>query len=401
MLKDATMELWKKNLWVCWFGVFATSAGLSQLIPILPLFIEQLGVHNVAEIEEWSGIAYGVTFILMAIFSPIWGKAADRYGRKPMLLRASMGMALVLTCMGFVQNVYQLVGLRLLQGSISGYYSAAITLVATQTPREKSGWALGTLSTGAVAGTLLGPLIGGAVAELLGMRSIFFVIGALLLVAFLAALLFVSENFVPAVAVAPTSREIWRMLPCPGIMIAMFVTTMVLQLALMSIQPILTVYIAGLSADKSHIALVAGLVFAASGMASMVAAPRLGALADRIGPQKVMAVALLAAGLLFIPQAMVRNPWELMGLRFLLGIATAGLLPTINSMLRQITPDEITGRIYGYNQSAQFIGSFGGAVMGGQIASAFGIQYVFFCTSALLLFNAVWVYFLVCRKTKA
>ena len=393
------MELWKRNLWVCWFGVFATSAGLSQLIPILPLFIEQLGVHNIAEIEEWSGIAYGVTFILMAVFSPIWGKAADRYGRKPMLLRASMGMALVLTCMGFVQNVYQLVGLRLLQGTISGYYSAAITLVATQTPKDRSGWALGTLSTGAVAGMLLGPLLGGVVAEVLGIRSVFFTIGALLLVAFFAALLFVSENFVPSETKSPTFREVWRTMPFPQLTIAMFVTSLILQLALMSIQPILTVYIASLSNDTGHIAMISGMVFAVSGLASIIAAPRLGALADRIGPQKVMAVALLAAGLLFIPQALVRNPWELMGLRFLLGIATASLLPSINSMIRQITPDEITGRIYGYNQSAQFIGSFGGAVMGGQIASMFGIHYVFFSTSALLLLNALWVYFLVYKKT--
>ena len=393
------MELWKRNLWVCWFGVFATSAGLSQLIPILPLFIEQLGVHNIAEIEEWSGIAYGVTFILMAVFSPIWGKAADRYGRKPMLLRASMGMALVLTCMGFVQNVYQLVGLRLLQGTISGYYSAAITLVATQTPKDRSGWALGTLSTGAVAGMLLGPLLGGAVAEVLGIRSVFFTIGALLLVAFFAALLFVSENFVPSETKSPTFREVWRTMPFPQLTIAMFVTSLILQLALMSIQPILTVYIASLSTDTGHIAMISGMVFAVSGLASIIAAPRLGALADRIGPQKVMAVALLAAGLLFIPQALVRNPWELMALRFLLGIATASLLPSINSMIRQITPDEITGRIYGYNQSAQFIGSFGGAVMGGQIASMFGIHYVFFSTSALLLLNALWVYFLVYKKS--
>ena len=395
------MELWKRNLWVCWFGVFATSAGLSQLIPILPLFIEQLGVHNIAEIEEWSGIAYGVTFILMAVFSPIWGKAADRYGRKPMLLRASMGMALVLTCMGFVQNVYQLVGLRLLQGTISGYYSAAITLVATQTPKDRSGWALGTLSTGAVAGMLLGPLLGGVVAEVLGIRSVFFTIGALLLVAFFAALLFVSENFVPSETKSPTFREVWRTMPFPQLTIAMFVTSLILQLALMSIQPILTVYIASLSTDTGHIAMISGMVFAVSGLASIIAAPRLGALADRIGPQKVMAVALLAAGLLFIPQALVRNPWELMALRFLLGIATASLLPSINSMIRQITPDEITGRIYGYNQSAQFIGSFGGAVMGGQIASMFGIHYVFFSTSALLLLNALWVYFLVYKKTAA
>ena len=393
------MEIWKKNLYVCWFGVFATSAGLSQLIPILPLFIQQLGVTNIAEIEEWSGIAYGVTFILMAVFSPIWGKAADRYGRKPMLLRASLGMALVLTCMGFVQNVYQLVGLRLLQGTISGYYAAAITLVATQTPKDRSGWALGTLSTGAVAGMLLGPLLGGAVADLFGLHSVFFVIGALLLIAFLAALLYVTENFTPSEKAAPKFRDIRRMMPHPEVTVAMFATTFMLQLALMSIQPILTVYIAEMSNNTDYLAFLSGMVFAASGLSSVIAAPRLGALADRIGPPKVMVVALLAAGLLFIPQALVRNAWELMALRFLLGIATASLLPSINSMIRQITPDELTGQIYGYNQSAQFIGSFGGAVMGGQIASMFGLKYVFFSTSVLLLLNAAWVYWGVVRKT--
>ena len=393
------MEIWKKNLYVCWFGVFATSAGLSQLIPILPLFIQQLGVTNIAEIEEWSGIAYGVTFILMAVFSPIWGKAADRYGRKPMLLRASLGMALVLTCMGFVQNVYQLVGLRLLQGTISGYYAAAITLVATQTPKDRSGWALGTLSTGAVAGMLLGPLLGGAVADLFGLRSVFFVIGALLLIAFLAALLYVTENFTPSEKAAPKFRDIRRMMPHPEVTVAMFATTFMLQLALMSIQPILTVYIAEMSNNTDYLAFLSGMVFAASGLSSVIAAPRLGALADRIGPPKVMVFALLAAGLLFIPQALVRNAWELMALRFLLGIATASLLPSINSMIRQITPDELTGQIYGYNQSAQFIGSFGGAVMGGQIASMFGLKYVFFSTSVLLLLNAAWVYWGVVRKT--
>ncbi len=392
------MEIWKKNLWVCWFGVFATSAGLSQLIPILPLYIEQLGVHNVAEIEEWSGIAYGVTFVLMAVFSPIWGAAADRYGRKPMLLRASLGMAIVLSCMGFVQTVYQLVALRFLQGTISGYYSAAITLIATQSPKNRSGWALGTLSTGAVAGMLLGPLLGGALAETLGIRNVFFAIGALLLIAFFAALLFVNENFTPSEKKADDFRTVWRALPHQQLTVAMFMTSLIMQLALMSIQPILTVYISELSNGVGPIAMLSGMAFAASGLASILAAPRLGALADRIGPPKVMVGALLAAGVIFIPQALVQNVWQLIGLRFLLGISTASLLPSINSMIRKITPDESTGRIFGYNQSAQFIGSFGGAVMGGQIASGFGLSHVFFSTSALLLLNAAWVYFLVYRK---
>lgn len=124
------MEIWKRNLFVCWFGVLVTSTGLSQLAPILPLYIEQLGVHDYAAIEQLSGIAFGATFISLAVFAPIWGQAADRYGRKPMLLRASLGMAVVIASMGFVTSVWQLIGLRLLQGTISGYYSAAVTLVA-------------------------------------------------------------------------------------------------------------------------------------------------------------------------------------------------------------------------------------------------------------------------------
>jgi MFS family permease len=242
---------------------------------------------------------------------------------------------------------------------------------------------------------LLGPLLGGYLSMAMGIRSIFIVIGILLLIAFFASLFFVQEEFVPSDKPAPSFGEIWRLLPQPQITVAMFVTTMVMQLGLMSIQPIITVYISQLSESTTHIALISGMVFSASGLASIIAAPRLGNLADRIGPQKVMLVALTAAALLFIPQAMVDSPWQLMVLRFLLGIATAGLLPSINSLVKQLTPDEIAGRVFGYNQSAQFIGSFGGALLGGQVAAWFGIQYVFYFTSALLMLNAIWVYKMV------
>ncbi|MDR3589710.1 MAG: multidrug efflux MFS transporter [Negativicutes bacterium] len=389
------MEIWKRNLLVCWFGVFATSAGLSQIAPVLPLYIDLLGVHDMAAIEHWSGIAYGVTFITMAIASPLWGHAADRYGRKSMLLRASLGMALIVTSMGFAQTVYQLAGLRLLQGAISGFYSASITLVATQTPRERSGWALGTLSTGAVGGMLLGPLFGGYIAETVGLRSVFFSIGSLLLIAFLLSLFFVHEEFTPPAEKTPRFGEVWCLLPEPRVMVAMFVTTFIMQFALMSIQPIITVYITQMSQDTAHVALMSGMVFSASGLASMLAAPQLGKLADRVGPQKVMLVALVVAGLVFIPQAFVQNSWELMGLRFLLGLATAGLLPSVNSLVKQISPDEVAGRVFGYNQAAQFLGSFGGSVLGGEVAAQYGIHWVFFLTSALLLVNAVWVYKMV------
>lgn len=386
------MPLWKRNLYVCWFGSFATTAGMSLITPFLPLYIQQLGIHQTAAVEQWSGLAFGATFLLSAIVSPIWGRMADKRGRKLMLLRASLGMAIVITAIGFVHNVYELVGLRLVMGAVSGYISASITMIATQTPKEHAGWALGTLSTGSVGGTLLGPLIGGYLAEALGIRNVFFVAGAILLASFFASLLFVKEKFQPAETELTSFREVWKFIPHPGMVVSMFVTTFILQLANMSIQPIVTVYVQQLSKNSAHIALIAGVVVAAGGLANVLAAPRLGRLSDKIGPQKVLLVALIGAGLLFIPQAFVRNPWQLMGLRFLLGLAMAGLLPSVNTLVKRSAPNAIAGRVFGYNQSFQYLGSLGGSILGGQMAAALGIQSVFFSTALLLLLNALWFY---------
>lgn len=392
------MNEWKRNLLVCWFGVFAVSSGMSEILPILPLYIEQLGIYGAAEISRWSGWAFGVNFVSLAIFAPIWGKAADKYGRKPMLLRASLWLAMIVTCMGFAQNAQQLVILRALQGAFAGFISAAITLIAVQTPPEHSGWALGTLSTASVGGTLLGPLLGGFLSDTLGMRSVFLFIGVLSLVAFTLTWLFVREDFKPPEHKNASFREVWRLLPERKLIVAMFVTTFVLSAALMSVQPVITVYVAQLVRGSSYIAMISGAVFAASGLASMLAASWLGSLSDRIGPPKVMLGALIAAGLLFIPQAFVDNAWQLGILRFMIGLATAGLLPSINSLIRRSTPDTLSGRTFGYNQSAQFLGSFGGSVLGGSLAAWFGVEFVFMFTGALLLLNAAWVYTMVCRR---
>ena len=392
------MELWKRNLIVCWFGMFVTSIGLSQIAPVLPLFIKDLGVHEQGLIAQFSGIAFGVTFIISAIFSPIWGLAADKFGRKPMLLRASLGMAIIIGCMGFAQNVYELIGLRLLLGVIAGYTTACTTLIATQTDKEHVGRALGTLSTASIAGSLLGPMIGGYIVENFGLQNVFFITGALLLIAFIATALFVKESFTREDKKVLSAKEIWRTLPNKNIMITLFVTFFVITLALYSIEPIITVYISHLSHDTTHVALLAGLAFSASGLATIIAAPLLGKTSDKIGAHKVILVALIVAGIIFIPQAFVNNTWQLIGLRFLLGLTTAGLIPSVNILVKKLTPDSMTGRVFGFNMSAGYLGAFGGSVLGGQIAGWFGIRYVFLVTSGLLLINAVWVYFKVYKK---
>jgi len=378
--------------------MFATGIGMSQIAPVLPLYIESLGVTDLGMVKQLSGLAFGVTFIVSAIFSPIWGNAADRFGRKPMLLRASLGMAIVIFLMGFAPNVHVLIGLRILQGTITGYGTACTTLIATQTDKNHAGYALGMLSTSSIAGSLLGPVIGGFIEYTVGLQAVFFITGSFMFFAFLITLLFVKENFVRENKKVLSIREVWNEIPEKKQTVFLSVTFFIITLGLYSIEPIITIYVKQLTNNAKHVAMIAGLAFSATGLANIVAAPLLGKLSDKSGAHKIILFSLIAAGIFYIPQAFVQNPWQLMGLRFLLGLTMGGLGPAVNTLIKKITPSAHTGRVFGLTMSAQYLGIFGGSVLGGQIAATFGIPFVLFFTSALMLLNAVWVYFFVYKR---
>ncbi|MDR3288650.1 MAG: multidrug efflux MFS transporter [Peptococcaceae bacterium] len=386
------LPLWKRNLIICWIGSFSTLIGIYLVVPFLPLYISQLGVQSLPEIEKWSGYTLGAPALVGMFTMPLWGKLSDRYGCKPMLLRASLGMAVTMFAMGFVRDVYQLLFLRLLMGGVMGFVPAAITMVASQTPKEKTGWALATLSTGSVSGALVGPLIGGVLSDLLGLRPVFFCTGVCLFLAFLVTLWGIHEEFVPKKEVSQSNRPLWKTIARPQVLIAIFLTTSMLQLATMSIQPILTIYVEQLMQRPSHISMVAGAVFAATGVANILIAPSLGRLSDRIGSHKVLRACLILSALTIIPQAFVHTVWQLTFLRFLFGLTAAGLMPSINTMIRKNVPSHSAGAVYGYNSTFSNLGSLSGPILGGHIAAAFGIPAVFFSTSLLLLLNAFWVF---------
>ena len=384
------MPLWKRNLVVVWIGSFLTAAALSLVLPFLPLFIEELGVDGRQEITTWSGIAFGATFLVAAIVSPIWGRLADKKGRKLMLLRASLGMSIVMFLISFVQDVYQLVFLRLVMGAVSGFISAGITLIASQTPKEKSGWALGTLSTGGIAGGLLGPLIGGFLADMIGLRPVFLFTSIPLFLTFLVTYFFVKEEFVPLqVKKMASAKEVIQSLRHPELILSLFLTTFLIQFAAQSISPILSLYVRELSPGTERLALLSGIVASAPGIAALIAAQRLGRLSDKIGAERVLFFALLIFAAFLIPQAFVTDTSQLIVLRMGIGFATAALMPSVQALLRQHTPANASGRIFGYNQSAQFMGNFLGPLAGGQIAGHFGFEALFLFTGLIVITNAV------------
>lgn len=153
----------------------------------MSLYVGELGNFTKAQVSLYSGLVFAATFFVTAIVSPLWGALADRKGRKIMLIRAAVGMAVAMFLMGLVTNVWQLIGLRALQGLFSGFISNAQALIASQTPRNHAGRALGTLVTGSTSGMLMGPVIGGLLAQFMSIRVTFFITAGLLMLAGLAS----------------------------------------------------------------------------------------------------------------------------------------------------------------------------------------------------------------------
>ncbi|WP_206911533.1 multidrug resistance protein [Enterococcus sp. DIV0840] len=378
---------WKKNLMVAWLGCFFTGASISLVMPFIPVYVEQLGTPK-NQVELFSGLAISVTAFAAAIVAPIWGNLADRKGRKLMMIRAAAGMTITMGSLAFVPNVYWLLIMRFFNGILSGYIPNATSMIASQAPKEKSGWALGTLSTGAIAGNLIGPSIGGALAQWFGMENVFIITGVVLLITTLLTIFMVKEDFQPVEKKDLLStKEIFSKMDHVSILIGLFITTLILQIGVTSISPILTLYIRSLSHDTGNILFISGLIVSVAGVSAVISSPVLGKLGDRIGNHKVLLAGLMLSMICYIPMAFVKTPFQLGLLRFFLGFSTGALMPSINTLISKITPSEGVSRVYSYNQMFSNFGQVLGPMIGSTVAHGMGYSSVFIVTACFVLGN--------------
>lgn len=395
------MESWKVNLISVWLGCFFTGLAISQILPFLPLYIAQMGVTSHESLSMWSGLTFSVTFLVSAVVSPMWGSLADRKGRKLMLLRASLGMAIAILLQAFATNVWQLFILRAIMGLTSGYIPNAMALVASQVPRERSGWALSTLSTAQITGVIGGPLLGGFLADHVGLRMVFFITAFLLLVSFMVTLFLIKEGPRPQLNKGEklSGKAVFASLPYPGLVISLFVTTMVIQLCNGSISPILTLFIQSMSPDTGNIAFLSGMIAAVPGVSALMSAPRLGKLGDRIGTARILVATLIFAVVLFFAMSFVTTPLQLGILRFILGFADGAMLPAVQTLLLKYISERVTGRIFGYNQSFMYLGNVIGPLIGASVSAMAGFRWVFIVTAVIVLIN-LWQLAVLLRRTR-
>ncbi|PXW80431.1 putative MFS family arabinose efflux permease [Pseudogracilibacillus auburnensis] len=359
-----------------------------MVLPFISLYIETFGNFSTAYVQSWSGWIFAITFVTAFIFSPIWGRIGDKYGRKNILIISATGLAVSVLLMGFATTVWQLFLLRFFTGVFTGFIPMSQAFISTQTPKEIAGRVLGSLQTGSITGTLMGPLLGGIIADSFGYSATFKWVSITIFLSSLIVLFGIKEMQLKVTNKEDrkiySSKEVIKHIVQHPVLFIVMITSALVQIAHFSIQPILSLYVVELHGTAS-IAFFSGLAFSAAGLGNLFFARRWGSLGDKIGHTKILIILLFMAGIVYFPGAFVTNIWQLVILRFLLGIAIGGIVPTRIAYVRQEAPLSMQGEVLGYNTSLRFLGNMIGPALGGVLAGIFGISSVFFVTSALLI----------------
>nr|WP_156965234.1 MFS transporter [Pontibacillus litoralis] len=391
----------KRNLLIMWISNFFIAGSMTMIMPFLSLYIETLGDFSTQYVQVWSGLIFGVTFFTAFLFSPIWGRFGDRYGRKKVLIISGGGLALCVFLMGAIHSVMQLFLLRLFMGVFTGFISTSQALISTQTPKHLSGRALGTLQTGSVTGSLMGPLLGGVLADTVGFSSTFQFTSIALFIAALFVLFGVHEYRIDSKekSIEQYSRKdvLVHILAQP-MLVTIMIVSMFVQVAHFSIQPILALYVSELH-GLANLAFFSGITFSAAGLGNLLMARRWGEIADNIGYEKVLIGLLLASGIIYLPGGFVSTIWQLIALRFLLGITIGGIIPVRTAYIRQVAPIAIQGEVLGYSTSLRFLGNILGPALGGFLAGAYGYTSVFITTTILLLASGISLAYMLQKQT--
>lgn len=390
------MENWKRTMWILWFGVLFCSSSYTMSVPFLPLFLYELGVDK-SSVNLWAGVVHSSAFMVGAVMAPLWGMLADKFGKRNMVIRAGLSLAVIYALIAFVQTPWQLVGVRMLHGFVGGFVPASMAIVATIAPKEKLGWSLGIMQAGTMTGGILGPLFGGLLAELFGMRKSFIASAIIIFLAAVAVIVWVKEGKAQAKPAEAQSQKAtkpitYRMAFRNRALIHMLLILVVFQLSVNMIQPLLSLHIADLQGGEKGAVLTAGFVLSLIGIAGIVASPIWGRLGERKGYYRILVLCLLSAGAVICLQYFVEALWLFALVQFLFGLFMAGVGPIVNTLMVQNTDEQFRGRSFGLTASANQFGSMLGPLLGGLLGLFLGIHWIFVATGVIMFATGLAVF---------
>lgn len=371
-------------MWILWVGVLLCSSSYTMAVPFLPLFLFDLGVDK-GSVNLWAGLVHSSAFLVGAVMAPLWGSIADKYGKRKMVIRAGLSLAVIYALFAFVRNPWELIVVRLLHGLVGGFIPASMAIVASVVPQHKLGSSLGMMQAGTMGGGILGPLFGGLLAVWFGQRMSFIVAGCIIFVAALAVIIWVREGKTPA----PSRRTgMWQGLReafRSRALVNLLFLLIVFQLSVNMIQPLLTLHIADLQGSLENAVLSSGIIFSLIGIAGIIASPLWGRVGERRGYTSLLSFCLIGSGMVVSMQFFIHTLWLFTFIQFAFGLFLAGVVPAVNTLMVRSTDDNFRGSSFGLTASANQIGAMIGPLIGGAMGYFLNISWIFVTTGLLLL----------------
>lgn len=381
------MNEWKRSFNAIWIAEFIAIAGFATTTPIIPLYFRSLGLTDPASLNFWTGLTQTSSSVALAIFAPIWGSLADSYGRRMMLLRAMLGGAILIGLMALTTEPWQVALIRTLQGCVTGTVAAATVLTATITPIKETGYRLGLIQMAIYLGNSVGPLFGGVVADVMGLRINFLATSVLLLSAAFIVARFVKEDFVPKPRsgsvlknAVPDFSPLLRTRALGSLMAVVFAV----QFASAVVAPMLPLFIMDMTGNSTGVGSLSGMIIAAGSLSGAIAAAAIGKVSGTFGYGRTLLLCMAGATLFYLPQGLVRSPWQLLWLRLGSGIFLGGTMPSVNALIASLCTRDKQGSTYGLSSSISNAGAALGPAVGATLATAAGYPSVFFATSGIL-----------------
>jgi DHA1 family multidrug resistance protein-like MFS transporter len=373
-------------MWIC---QFLAMVGMSSIVPFLPLFVRELGVNSIEETSKWSGLVFAGPFFVSLFLSSLWGNLGDKYGRKLMMIRATFGLAIAQIIIGFSQDINHLFIGRLLQGGLSGFLPAAMALIASNTPEDKTGYALGVLQSSTAAGTVLGPLFGGIISDFLSFRAVFFVVAGLLFVVGFAIFFFVKEDKREKAKSNFTLSDNWKHVLKNRNILIPAVLIMLTSLGISFVRPIFVLFVETLEININYLPTITGALYSIVGVFSVFSAYWWGKKVETFGLQKSIVTASILTAIMYILHSVITNPYYLIPVRTVLGFSYGALMPLLFTRISNNTNKDRRGGVLGIGSSFQVMGNLIGPLLGGYAGATIGFSYSFIFTGAIFLLIAL------------
>lgn len=384
---------WKRNFYILWIAEVIAIVGFQSIQPFLPYYIQQFEVEDLDQTLIWAGHMGTAAGLAMALSSPFWGALADRFGRKPMVVRSMIGGGLTVLVMAYVTNVWELLAARILQGALAGTVTACMTLVSTTTPSPHLSFALGMMQGAFMLGASVGPLIGGPFIDRFGFHACLIVAGVLVVLAGIAVQLWVKEDFQrqvqlqPQVSVWKDARRLLRIQP----FYIMLVSLTLIQFIFGFIMPVVPLFLQEL-AHTSDVLSMAGLIFAIGGLVGALASVLSSRWCEHWGAKHTLVWGLLATAGFHLAQGLSTSVAMLAVLMVFSGLATGAIRPVANTLIARVVPESDRGKAYGVMSSANSLGWSLGPVMGGYVGAHWGFRSAFFVATVLFVVVACWIW---------